>query len=275
MLPASIRSQPRFRSQEEPEKRIFRNRKEAAAATMYPFTKVTWGHDDYERLEPAIRIVEPYLTAFLTTLCSETTFKFHQAYEAELNHKLAELKVEARQKKLVSFSAATETNKALSGTKKSANESVKVTIDKLQSQIAQLQRTQQRQSEKLKTANALTPNNKNPKPLQKNLPGSRGKGPSAEPKASSREKGSDKPPTPPNNRRPPNNNNKRKTPSNDTHLSAEDSANLKKRQKRQKQKQYKRKQLLEKQRQLKLKTNADKPVAVQPQDADKTPPEES
>jgi hypothetical protein len=34
MLPSSIRSQPGFRSQEEPEKRIVCNREKAAAATM-------------------------------------------------------------------------------------------------------------------------------------------------------------------------------------------------------------------------------------------------
>jgi hypothetical protein len=270
MLPASIRSQPRFRSEEEPEKRIFRNRKEAAAATMYPFTKVTWGHDDYGKLEAAIRIIEPFLVSFLSTLCAETTFKFQQAYEAELNQQLAELKVEARQKKQAAFSAASETGKALAAAKNSANESVKVTIDKLQNQISQLQRTQQRQSEKLKTAKTLTPNK--PQPKQKNLHGSRGKGPSAVPTAFKRDKGSDKPPPTPPNRRSPNNNKRKATT---TNHSADDSASLKKKQKQQKQKQYKRKKLLTKQRQQKLTANTDKPVDVQPPDVPATSNEDS
>jgi hypothetical protein len=274
MLPASIRSQQRFRSEEDPEKRIFRNRNEAAAATMYPFTKVTWGHDDYDKLEAAIRIIEPHLNTFLSTLCAETTFKFQQAYEAELNSKLAELKVAARQKKLAAFSAANETAKALAAAHQQAHETVKETIDRLTSQVHTLQRTQQRQGERLKTAKAptTTTNNKQT-PKQKNLQGGRGKGPSVEPKASVRDNRNGKKPnlTPPNNRQTPNN--KRKTPD-DTPSTDISSAKLKKQQQRkQKQKQYKRQKLLDKKRQHKLKAKADKQVAAPPADAAATQPD--
>ncbi len=93
MLAAKLRAQPRFRSAEAPEKRIFRNREEADANGMYPFTKVTWDHTAYDKLEAAIRIIEKPLTSFLELLCKETTFKFQQDYEDELNYRLAEHQV--------------------------------------------------------------------------------------------------------------------------------------------------------------------------------------
>jgi hypothetical protein len=236
---------------------------------MYPFTKVTWGHDSYERLEAAIRIIEPFLIAFLTTLCSETTFKFQQAYEAELNHKLAELKVEARQQKIAAFSAATETGKALALANNANNESVKTTIDKLQHQISQLQRTQQRQGERFKT-NALT-NTNNETPPQKNLQGSRGKrGPSAEPPAIIiKERNGGKPSHTQNKRRQPpqKNQKKRKEPSTEETPTADDPATLKKRLKRQQQKQYKRQKLKELKRQQTLKAQNGKQADVQPNGA--------
>jgi hypothetical protein len=63
-------------------------------------------------LKAAIKSSNPFLSQFWPCSATQTTFKFHQAYEAKLNHKLAELKVEACQKKLAAFSAATETCKA-------------------------------------------------------------------------------------------------------------------------------------------------------------------
>ena len=223
---------------------------EAAAAMMYPYTKVTWGHDNYERLEAAIRIIKPPLTAFLSTLCAKTTYKFQQAYKAELNSKLAELKVEAHQKKLAAFSAARETRKSLQAKNKLAHESVKSTIDKLQLQINQLQRAQQRQDGKLKTAKNPAPNNNTPSPAtkpprapqnllpQKNLPGNRGKGPSVVPKATVRGNGKNKLPPTSTKRRTLNPPCKRKSPD---ATPATDSLPIsqQKQQRRQKQKQYK------------------------------------
>jgi hypothetical protein len=46
-------------------------------------------------LEAAICIIEKPLTKFLSHLCKETMFKFQEEYDAELNYKLAKLKVEA------------------------------------------------------------------------------------------------------------------------------------------------------------------------------------
>jgi hypothetical protein len=203
MLAAKLRSQPRFKSIESPEKRIFRNRKEAEANGMYPFTKVTWDHDEYDKLEAAIRIIDKPLTAFLTLLCQETTFKFHQEYEDELNYKLAELQVEARLKKAAALSAAAATATALEHAKKAIPESVHKKIVKIETKMTQLQRTQQRQHDKTKTTPAEPQ-------LQKNMPGGRDKRPSAAPKGIIKDKrggrGNDnrRPPTPrprPNNKR--------------------------------------------------------------------------
>jgi hypothetical protein len=157
MLAAKLRAQPRFRSPEAPEKRIFRSRKEADAQGMYPFTKVTWDHDEYDKLEAAIRIIEKPLTTFLELLCKETTFKFHQEYEDELNYKLAKLQVEARLKKAAALSAAAATATALENAKKATPESVQQTIDKMKTKMTQLQRTQQKQNDKTKTPPAEQP----------------------------------------------------------------------------------------------------------------------
>jgi hypothetical protein len=102
---------------------------------MYPFTKVTWDHDEHDKLEAAIWIIERPLTAFLKLLCKETTFKFHQEYEDKLNYKLAELQVEARLKKAAALSAAATTPTALENAKKATPESVHQTIDKMQTKM--------------------------------------------------------------------------------------------------------------------------------------------
>jgi hypothetical protein len=184
MLAAKLRGQPRFRSPEVPEKRIFRNRQEADATGMYPFTKVTWDHDEYHTLETAIRIIEKPLTTFLMLLCKETTFKFQQEYEDELNYKLAELQVEARMKRAAALSAAAATATALENAHKAAPESVRKTIDKLQNKMTQLQRTQQNQKhkDKGKPTVKFTAHTAN-KPKQKNMHGGRDKRLSAAPKA--------------------------------------------------------------------------------------------
>jgi hypothetical protein len=182
MLAAKLRADPRFRSKEAPEKRIFRTRDDANAEAMYPFTKVTWDPDDYARLEPAIRVIEKPLTEFLSLLCQETTFKFQEEYDAELEYKLAELKVEARLKKQATLSAAAATAKALEQAKRATPESVQKTMDKMDRKMTQIQRTQQRQGERNKTT--PTPSANHPKPPPKNSHGGRGKGPSVAPQAS-------------------------------------------------------------------------------------------
>jgi hypothetical protein len=60
---------------------------------------VTWAPEEYHRLEAAIRIIKKPLTKFLACLCKETAFKFQEEYDAKLEYKLAELKVEARLRK--------------------------------------------------------------------------------------------------------------------------------------------------------------------------------
>jgi hypothetical protein len=143
MLAAKLRAQPRFQSPEAPEKCIFCNRQEANATGMYPFTKVTWDHNKYDMLEASIRIIKKPLTAFLELLCKETTFKFHQEYEDELNYKLAMLQVEAQLKKAAILSATTSTATALKNAKNAASESGQKTIDKINNKMTQLQQSQQ------------------------------------------------------------------------------------------------------------------------------------
>jgi hypothetical protein len=179
MLAAKLRAQPRFKSKEAPEKRIFRTRADADAEGMYPFTKVTWDPAEYERLEAAIRVIEKPLTDFLAHLCKETTFRFQEEYDAELEYKLAELKVEARLKKQAVLSAATATAKALAQARKATPESVQKTMDKMDRKMTQIQRTQQRQGDKQKTPASPTHNAKR---QPKNSPGSRGTRHSAVPK---------------------------------------------------------------------------------------------
>jgi hypothetical protein len=210
MLAAKLRAQPRFRSTETPDKRIFRNQEEADAYGMYPFTKVTWDHGAYDKLEAAIRIIEPPLTAFLELLCKETTFNFQQEYEEELNYKLAELQVEARLKKAAALSAAAATATALETAKRAAPDSVQNTIAKINTKMTQLQRTQQRQSDKIKSnVTPSTQNDNKPPHLQKNMHGGIDKRPSAAPKAFGKDKRKGN-----GNRRPSNSrhrpNNKRK-----------------------------------------------------------------
>jgi hypothetical protein len=191
MLAAKLRAQPRFRSAEAPEKRIFRNREEADANGMYPFTKVTWDHTEYDKLEAATRIIEKPLTSFLELLCKETTFKFQQDYEDELNYRLAELQVKARVKKAAALSAAAATATALENAKKATPESVQNTIAKLNTKMTQLQRTQQRQGGKRTPPKSPA----NEPPAQKNMRGGRAdKRRSVTPKATGKDnrRGSDK-----------------------------------------------------------------------------------
>jgi hypothetical protein len=185
MLAANLRAQPRFKNKEDPEKRIFRNREDADAETMYAFTKVTWAPNEFGRLEAAIRVIEKPLTAFLSLLCTETTFRFQEEYDAELEYKLAELKVEARLKKQATMTAAAATAKALAEAHKAMPESIQKTVDKLDRKVTQVQRTQQRHGER----NNKPPSrqaNTNHKPNPKNSTGGRGKGPSVAPRASNK-----------------------------------------------------------------------------------------
>ena len=89
---------PLFKTSKSPERRIFQNSTEAQHNTMYPYTKVTWDKTKYHKLEFGSRlIIKGLLKTFLTGLCQATIFEFHHKYEEDLDIRLTEIQIAARQ----------------------------------------------------------------------------------------------------------------------------------------------------------------------------------
>jgi hypothetical protein len=179
-----VRHLPLFKTHESPERRIFQNSTEAQSATMYPYTKVTWDKSEYAKLESGARIIiDGPLKAFLTDLCRATTFEFHQKYEEDLDIKLAEIQIAARQKQEQTLKAAEETRKALEQIQRQGATNVQAELTELRNKVSQLQRTTQQQGIRL-NASRNSQTNDNPEP--KNSKGRRERELSVPPKDSSK-----------------------------------------------------------------------------------------